>query len=124
MHAGLLQANGAGRVPKLLRLVERLDRFVVFLSRAERSPEVERGKCGFGVPKMLGSLLHVAEEVVGDAKLQVNLLWIALTGFEPLDERLGHVAERAELGSALSETGAELLNGSARRNLRARPTGP
>src|SRR5439155_21572479 len=57
-------------------------------------------------------LLHVAEEVERDAELQVQLLRVALAVREPLDERLGHIPQGAELGAALGQPGAELLNGA------------
>jgi hypothetical protein len=52
----------------------------------------------------------VAEEEAGDAELQVELLGVGRVGFEFLLERLGGVAQGAELRPPLRQRLAELLD--------------
>ena len=112
VDAGPLEADGAGGVAELLGLLEGLEGLVVLLAGGERPAEVKGGQCGVGVSQVLDRLLHVAEEVEGDAELQVQLLGVAGAALDALGEDVGDLAQRAELVAALGQAVAELLDGA------------
>ena len=124
--AGTLQLNLLGGVAGLLGPLERLDRGLVVvgvlgfggltlgvelrLTEGDvRLPEPERGERSFGFLQVFDRGADVAEEVVGDAELEMELLllWTGGDG-EPLVERVENVLEVANLRSALSQPFAEL----------------
>ena len=79
----------------------------------ERLAQVEETERRFDFLQVRRGVGHVAEEVVGDAELQVQLLGQRGRGaFEPLAEGVVDVLEGLELGAALGEALAELLDGA------------
>ena len=62
--------------------------------------------------KLLDGALHVAEEVVGDAELEVQLRLVASTGVDFALQRIGGLAQAAQLRAALGQPVAQLLHGA------------
>jgi hypothetical protein len=74
VDAGPLQLDLAGRVARLLGLVEGLEGLVVVVPLDEGAAEVEVGQRPFGLLEVVDGLAEVAEEELGDAELEVPAL--------------------------------------------------
>ena len=129
-HTGALKLNGLRRIPGFLGLVERLDRGVIVVGGVSRGlafrvlarltkrdvslPQEERGERSLRLLQVIDRGADVAEEVVGDAEFEVNLLLLWPGGDrEPLGEGIQNLFEVADLRPALRKPFAEAVDHTA-----------
>ena len=113
VDAGPLELDLRGGVAGLLGLVEGLEGVVVLVPVDQGLAQIEVAERGLDLLQVGDRVAHVAEEVIGDAELQVQLLGQGRRGaFEALAQVVVNVLEGLELGPALGEPLAELLDGA------------
>ena len=112
--AGALELHRLRRVPALFGFVEGLQRVVVFPARHVGAAEEERRERPFGLFEVFDGQGHMAEVMVDDAELEMELLLLGPGGRgEPLLERIVDVLERADLVCPLAEPLAQLRHHAA-----------
>src|SRR5262249_40916286 len=94
MDAGALKLNLWSSVAGLLGTLKGFQGFIVLLLVDQSAAEIEKAERGLDLLELLDRLAHVAEEIVGDAQLQMEFLGqYGRRRFQFLAQRIGYFAE-------------------------------